>query len=80
MESDEYSGCQRDKLIRDLDNIEYSLFKIWESFDKYLREYNHLMKKSIDDVPSYLTKTELLKLHRNSMQQTLEQVRYQYFS
>lgn len=75
MSNDENSGCHRDKLIRDLDNIGYPLFKTWETFDKCLREYNVLMERSMDGVPSYFTDTELMSLHCKSRQQTLQQVR-----
>lgn len=74
MGNDEYSDSYRDKLNRDMDNMEYILLKTWESHDKCLRKYGTLMQESLERVASYFSETELMDLHRTSKNETLSQV------
>lgn len=74
MGNDEYSDSYRNKLNRDMDNMEYMLLKTWESHDKCLRKYGGLMRESFERVSSYFSEIELMNLHRTSKSNTLAQV------
>lgn len=64
----------REKLEHDLNHLQVALAKVFESYHDCLDHYTNLLQKSIQDIDSYFSPNDLIKLHLNTKNEAKTQV------
>lgn len=70
----EVSNGFREKLGRDLTELQSALIKVSEAYNKYLNIYADSMQKLLIETKSYMDQSELMKLHQAKKTEVIAQL------